>query len=206
MDPRLHKAAREGKIELLTSIMEGDSPPDRITFCLTPQKNTALHIAVRFVHQTIMKKMIQLQPSLISQPNSKGETPLHMAASAGHFSLTKLLTPTSEEGASSRELGSAALRTKNMDGSTAIHEALKKGHKKVALHLLIRFDQRMGELARDVNFTGESLLYLPAEAGLEEVVTEIMDMGNFRSKGHKQTPLHIGVIKGPLGNVSWPHY
>ncbi|XXG48808.1 hypothetical protein AAC387_Pa02g3154 [Persea americana] len=199
MEVRLHKAAREGDIKLLTRILEVNGPPD-LTRCLTPQKNTALHIAVTFGHEKIVMKMIKRQPSLISQPNSNGDTPLHMAARAGNLTLTKLLTPTLEEGDSWGWVGVEASRKQNFDGYTALREALRTRHEQVALHLL-RFDMQSREVAQHVTEAGESLLYLASEAGLTRVVNEMIDWGNFSTQGRQgQNPLHIAVITGQLGS------
>ncbi|RWR88249.1 protein ACCELERATED CELL DEATH 6-like protein [Cinnamomum micranthum f. kanehirae] len=208
MDPRLFKAAMNGDMKLLTSIVEVDCPPNLILY-LTPQKNTALHIAVEFERQEIVQRMIQLCPSLISQPNPKGDTPLHVAARAGHLGLTQLLTPalnlaegnpTLEEGNPVRQAGNVALRMSNLEGSNPIHEARKKSHGEVALHLLA-FEKRH-ELAREVNVAGESLLYLATEVGLDKVVQKIIDTGDYNTQGPDgQNPLHIAVLKGRLGVV-----
>ncbi|KAJ8627918.1 hypothetical protein MRB53_021225 [Persea americana] len=88
----------------------------------------------------------------------------------------------------------------NSEGSNPIHEALKKSHGQVALYLLA-FEERHG-LAREVNVAGESLLYLAAKAGLDEVVQKIIDTGDYSTRGPDgQNPLHIAVIKGRLGVV-----
>ncbi|RWR73894.1 ankyrin repeat-containing-like protein [Cinnamomum micranthum f. kanehirae] len=202
MDVQLHKAAREGHMELLTSILEKKHPPD-LTFSLTPQKNTALHIAVAFGHEQIVLEMIRRMPSLISQPNSKGDTPLHIAAKAGDLSLTELLTPHLVEQVRWREAGAAALKMKNSGGNSGgympIHEALKKGHEVVAVHLL-GFAGDI-EAADDVSDAGESLLYLTSEAGLYYSVTVMLRRGNFSALGPQgRNPLHIAVIRG-IGHV-----
>lgn len=173
MNPQLHKAAREGDIGLLKSLMEGKSPPD-LTRSLTPQGNTVLHIAVKFGHEGIVEEIIKMTQwsSLISLSNSKDDTPLHIAARAGHLGIIKLLTPTLEEGASWRKFAHVAWETSNLEGSTAIHEALKKGHGEVASHLL-SFEEKH-EVALRVNKAKESPLYLAAEAGLSGVVKEIV--------------------------------
>ncbi|RWR73901.1 protein ACCELERATED CELL DEATH 6-like protein [Cinnamomum micranthum f. kanehirae] len=198
MDARLHEAAREGDMELLTSILEKNNPPD-LTLSLTPQKNTALHIAVAFGHEQIVREMIDREPFLISQPNSNGDTPLHIAAKAGHLSLTMLLITPLEERVRWREACASALKMKNSDGYTPIHEALKKGHGEVAVHLL-RFDGDI-EAADDVSDAGESLLYLASEAaGLSYVVSMMLHRGNFSTRGPDgQNPLHIAVITGNEG-------
>ncbi|RWR73893.1 ankyrin repeat-containing-like protein [Cinnamomum micranthum f. kanehirae] len=200
MDVQLHKAAREGNMKLLTSILEKKNPPD-LTLSLTPQKNTALHIAVAFGHQQIVREMIDHESSLISQPNSNGDTPLHIAAKAGNLSLTKLLTPGLEDGMSWRSGGVEASRKKNFHGYTALHEALRTRHEEVALHLLAIHQQSLLFLASEA---AESLLFLASKAGLTRVVNEMMDRSSFSNQGRTsngQNPLHIAVITGKLGVV-----
>ncbi|KAJ8627914.1 hypothetical protein MRB53_021221 [Persea americana] len=137
MNPQLHKAAREGDIALLTSLMGGNSPPD-LTHSRTPQGNTVLHIGVKFGLEGIVEEIIKQTQwsSLISQSNSKDDTALHIAARAGHLDLIKLLTPTLEEGASWLKDARVAWETSNSEGSTAIHEVLKKGNGEVGSRLM----------------------------------------------------------------------
>ncbi|RWR88243.1 protein ACCELERATED CELL DEATH 6-like protein isoform X2 [Cinnamomum micranthum f. kanehirae] len=198
MNPQLHKAAREGDIVLLTRLMASNNRPD-LTSSLTPQGNTVLHIATKFGHQGIVKEIIKQTrwSALVSQSNSKGDTPLHIAARAGHLDLIKLLTPTLEEGAPWRTDARVAWKTSNLEGSTAVHEALKNGHGKIALRLL-KFEKKH-KLARRVNKAKESPLYLAAEAGMSTVVREIVAQDDFSSEGPDgQNPLHIAVIKGRI--------
>lgn len=187
MDPRLHKAGREGHTDLLTDALEGHPDASYLKVSLTPQKNTVLHIAVNFKNEDTARTIIELCPALIFQSNKRGDTPLHIAARAGSLSLTRLV---------GGDMESAPWRKLNSQGNYPIHEALKKGHGQVACHLL-SLDRRH-ELMCKVNEARESPLYLAAEAGLHDVVATIIWRPCSLEGPDQQTPLHIAVIKGHL--------
>lgn len=189
MDPQLHKAAREGGTRPLLDALKGHNASSYLKVSLTPQKNTVLHIAVNFENKDTARTIIELCPSLISQSNARGDTPLHIAARAGNLSLTRLVGGDMESG---------PWRKLNSQGNYPIHEALKKGHGQVAWHLLSL--DRGHELMCKVNEARESPLYLAAEAGLQDVVaTIIRGPSPYSLQGPDQkTPLHIAVIKGHL--------
>ena len=58
---------------------------------VTRRGNSVLHVAAKSGKVQIMKKVLDLQPSLLYMENSKGNTALHIAASLGHFDMTKRL-------------------------------------------------------------------------------------------------------------------
>ncbi|XXG72586.1 hypothetical protein AAC387_Pa07g1652 [Persea americana] len=202
MNDLIHRAAgndkkHEGKpLEWLDQL---DLPDLRLT--LTPQQNTALHIAVSFNQEDLARKIIELCPPLLYESNSKGHNiPLHIAAKGGHLHLARLLTIEAgapgdlEEGTSQRVPGEM-LRKTNLEGNTPLHEALKMGHGKMALCLLDLDEEQ--ELGGIVNHARESPLYLAVGAKLKAVVLKLLHRRNCSIEGPDgQTPLHIAVING----------
>ncbi|EEF49339.1 conserved hypothetical protein [Ricinus communis] len=78
MDPELYNAAISGDIAFVdTKICDEDSVFLSHT---TPKKNTLLHIAAEFEQTQFIKKQ-----------NSKGDTPLHIAARVGCLELVDFL-------------------------------------------------------------------------------------------------------------------
>nr|XP_048322426.1 protein ACCELERATED CELL DEATH 6-like [Ziziphus jujuba var. spinosa] len=70
---------------------------DDLQSLLTPNKNTILHIYVtsRTTEDSdptkFVKKILENCPALLMQPNTKNETPLHIAARYGHASIVEML-------------------------------------------------------------------------------------------------------------------
>ncbi|CAF1699018.1 BnaC03g71730D [Brassica napus] len=50
-------------------------------------EGTGLHLATQQGDEVYAKKIIELCPSLVSSTNSKGDTPLHVAARLGYTSI-----------------------------------------------------------------------------------------------------------------------
>ncbi|KAJ8629798.1 hypothetical protein MRB53_023121 [Persea americana] len=199
MSDLIHGAAgdakkHEGKaLEWLDKL----DPPD-LSDTLTPQQNTALHIAVSFQKEGLARKITKSCPPLLYKSNSKGDIPLHIAAKAGHLDLAKLLTmeaPGDLEERTSQRVPGAMLRKTNLEGNTPLHEALKMGHEEISLFLLDLVEG--GELGGIVNCAEESPLYLAVAASLKPVVLKLLDRPDCSIKGPDgQTPLHIAVING----------
>ncbi|XP_043713184.1 protein ACCELERATED CELL DEATH 6-like [Telopea speciosissima] len=91
MDPRLYRSAVEGDIFLLRKVVIQAEQPDLLLYNITTQKNNVLHIAVRSSRKEFIKHVIRICPSLLAQPNSNGDTPLHIAAKEGLLEMLDLL-------------------------------------------------------------------------------------------------------------------
>ncbi|KAK9282655.1 hypothetical protein L1049_010874 [Liquidambar formosana] len=117
MDPELYEAATSGNIDLF-------SKKNWTFFRETSEGNSALHLAVKFNQKQFVEKIIELHPHLQYSTNSKGDTPLHIAARVGCLEITKNLVGywNAESGveANNKEL----LRMVNLEKDTALHDAL----------------------------------------------------------------------------------
>ena len=198
MDPKLYVAAADGHIHVLEQY-------DEIHVQLTPKKNTVLHVAAQFDQVDCVKWILQLpSPSpLLQQPNEKGDTPLHLAATEGHLTVVKNLINAAkqlQEGDSERE-GTAVckvlLRMTNEDQDTALHEAVRYHHPEV-VKLLIQEDP---DFTYGANTEGNTPLYIAAYWGFGDLVQMILD--NSSSVAHSgikgQTALHAAVILNDQG-------
>ena len=101
--------------------------------------------------------------------NCKGNTALHIAASLGHFDMTKLLImiANSQEVEMRKEL----LRKQNRENSTALHEAIKYNHYAI-VELLIREDPG---LTLFTNTYGESPLFLAVDRQFYRIALHIIE-------------------------------
>ncbi|KAI8551696.1 hypothetical protein RHMOL_Rhmol06G0206100 [Rhododendron molle] len=168
MDPELYRATTEGDIlEFIKAMKHGtlDRQYHSSAGCvqLGPQKHTVLHIATSCGHYEIVKLLCKDLPFYVAEKNSKGDTPLHIAARAGDLLLVTLLT--------SCDLREGVLELENEEGNTALHEALGHRHEKVARILI----DRNPNTSYSVNKEGKSVLYLAAEAGFVDLVKLLVD-------------------------------
>ena len=89
MNPELYRAASSGDLSLFERLANSETLVD-----VTIEKSTVLHVAVQCNHLQIAQKIVESRPSgpsLLYQTNSKGNTPLHVAARVGSHSMVKLL-------------------------------------------------------------------------------------------------------------------
>ena len=171
MDPILYKAVKSKNIDFIKNIAQDTEHPalsDK-----TPELNTILHLAAAIsdnkqVVQEILE--IQLCQKFVTEKNSNGDLPLHVAASAGNMQIVELLA------------ASAPLTEKNMEGNTPLHLALikkfqvgpnlalKAEYNKVAKFLV----EKCPEVSFYPNRERKSPLYLAAEGGAEELMRHMI--------------------------------
>ena len=171
MDPILYKAVKSKNIDFIKKIAQDTEHPalsDK-----TPELNTILHLAAAIsdnkqVVQEILE--IQLCQKFVTEKNSNGDLPLHVAASAGNMQIVELLA------------ASVPLTEKNMEGNTPLLLALikkfqvgpnlvlKAKYNKVAKFLV----EKCPELSFYPNRERKSPLYLAAEGGAEELMRHMI--------------------------------
>uniref|UniRef100_A0A7N2LFW9 Uncharacterized protein n=1 Tax=Quercus lobata TaxID=97700 RepID=A0A7N2LFW9_QUELO len=172
MDPKLYKAVKSKNIDFIKNKAEDMEHPalsDK-----TPELNTILHLAAassdnkQFVEEILE---IELCGQFVTEKNSNGDLPLHVAASAGNMQMVELL-------AASVPL----IKEKNMEGNTPLHLALikkfqvganlalKAEYNKVAKFLV----EKCPEVSFYPNRERKSPLYLAAEGGDEELMRHMI--------------------------------
>ncbi|KAK9949236.1 hypothetical protein M0R45_004769 [Rubus argutus] len=180
MDPVLYEAATSGNVDFLKNIRDGD-----ILFQKTPKNNNVLHIAAQF-KQTVFFKEFPTHdipsPLLFWATNNKGDTPMHVAARVGCDELVgflidhakKLLNIEAtdlETGPTDAEAYKELLRRTNLEKDTALHVAVKCGHRNVVI-LLVDADP---ELCGFTNNANESPLFLAISKGFPNIASYILD-------------------------------
>ncbi|KAG5545349.1 hypothetical protein RHGRI_017724 [Rhododendron griersonianum] len=191
MDPDLYRATTKGDILEFKKAREHGTLDRQYRSSaggvqLDPQKNTVLHIATSCGHYEIVKLLCKDLPFYVAEKNSKGDTPLHIAARAGDSLLVTLLI--------NCDWREGALELENEEGNTALHEALGHHHRKVAWILI----NKNPSAWYSVNKEGKSVLYLAAEAGFVDLVKLLMEnpVGNCFVKGRirNKSPVHAAII------------
>ncbi|CAL8151517.1 unnamed protein product [Prunus armeniaca] len=195
MDPRLYKSAKSGDVCFLKQLLNDDP---MLLYQLTPRENTALHIAVQFGHKNVTAEIYSRCMSLVTQPNLDGDTPLHVAARVGCFSIVnylvrETLSMSQVDFGNTNNSMTETLRTRNRGNNTVLHEAVRNGHTKVA-EFLLKMDPK---LACFENEAGESPLYLAAREGLLDILNQILQSSPSSAHGGSdgQTALHAAVVE-----------
>uniref|UniRef100_A0A7N2R175 Ankyrin repeat-containing protein n=1 Tax=Quercus lobata TaxID=97700 RepID=A0A7N2R175_QUELO len=145
MNPELYRAASSGDLRLFERLANSETLVD-----VTIEKSTVLHVAVQCNHLQVAQKIVELRPSLLYQTNSKGNTPLHVAARVGNDS---------EHGESGEGYRLAPL-----------HVAVRYGKSEV-VEELIKEDP---ELAMFINNAGESALFLAVDRKFYNIASQIL--------------------------------
>ncbi|BFG28839.1 hypothetical protein CerSpe_151130 [Prunus speciosa] len=169
MDPSLYEAAASGDVGFLREIRDGGASINLLQQ-KTPKDNNILHISAEFKQIDFFENVDPDQfGQLFWATNKKGDTPLHVASRVGCHEIVNLLIqvakqPLSVEGAD-EESGLAdgethnfkqLLEKTNSQKDTAMHVAVRCGHREVVL-LLMKADP---ELRRLTNIADETPLLI----------------------------------------------
>ena len=148
MDPKLYKAVRTSNIDSLQELASSDST---LLLQVTEQKDNILHVAAKYDLKEMAEKIIELSPlvSLVNQKNSKGDTPLHIAARSGSLETAQILINCANCMSREIEAGERLIRMVNQKKDTALHEAARNGHRLTA-ELLIKEDHESTLFTNDV--------------------------------------------------------
>ena len=166
MDPEVFRAASFGNSRFF------DENSNGTLLQVTSEKNTVLHVALQFKNFEAAERIVTLSSRLVYETNSKGNTPLHVAARVGKSSIVKLLIDQAK--ILDVETGGRQLLTMvNQDGDTALHIALRydnDGQIEIVKELI----KEAPELAKHVNNAGESALFLAVDRELYDLVSHIL--------------------------------
>ena len=174
MDSKLYNAAMTGDLLFLESLNEDAN--SNFLCQVTPKKNTVLHVAVEFNQSKIVEALTHRCPLLFYQANSKGDTPLHIAARVGCAEIIRIFishAQTLEVDVESGQVESHKefLRMVNVDKDTALHCAARNGHYQ-SVELLIEADLELSDLANNAD---ESPLYLAASRDFTDIAKLILN-------------------------------
>uniref|UniRef100_A0A5B6Z3L2 Uncharacterized protein n=1 Tax=Davidia involucrata TaxID=16924 RepID=A0A5B6Z3L2_DAVIN len=172
MDPILYRAAMNCDIDVL------EQNKDQVDVQVTPNNNTVLHVAAQFHNNSAC--IIAKQPSLLGRVNSRGETPLLIAAGR---ELGKYNNSTCVHVKEILAVQPSLLCRVNSKGETPLHIAAREGHTDVAQSLIEYAKAAQGR-----------------EEELESVVVMAKEMLRMRNKDG-DTALHEAVRNNHLDVV-----
>ncbi|KAF5745961.1 ankyrin repeat-containing protein [Tripterygium wilfordii] len=178
MNIELQKAATEDNVKKFKEVLDELSEKQEQTMrsileTVSPFHNTLLHVASIHGSKNIVELIAPRSPPTLKKTNLRGETALHTVAKAGKSDIVLSLIKLQKESACSDDDEDQNLfKMSNVDGNTALHEALIHGHHDKWVIDLINADP---DVSFCVNKEGKSPLYLAAEAGYSECVKAMME-------------------------------
>ncbi|KAL5547353.1 hypothetical protein UlMin_007040 [Ulmus minor] len=166
MDLKLYKIAKNGSPNFLNNLFDVDSK-HQVTF----EKNTILHIAAKSGNKQSTDQILKSYPFLVHHVNTKGETPLHIAARLGHFDVARLLVTYAKQQRVEESGNIRPLRIVSKKKLTVLHEAAKNDHLDV-VDLLIEEDPGLTFTTDDAV---ESPLFMAVERRFYQVALRILE-------------------------------
>ncbi|KAL3501980.1 hypothetical protein ACH5RR_036429 [Cinchona calisaya] len=198
MDPELYRAAQSGNWEgIIKDLAEEDH--HSYYYQQTPTGNTILHVLAQSSCDAseAAKKILAKKPHLALKKNARFETPLHMAARKGHCNIIRALIECAKGNENfwtdGEERLEEMLGTRNKDGNTALHEAVRFNCFD-AVKLLV---EEAPEFRYGQNFAGESPLYIAVDKAYRQIVALILSTcksPSYLGPG-KKTALHVAAAR-----------
>ena len=188
MDRQLFLAASNCDLKFFEKLTD---PISSTLFQVTTEKNTVLHVALQYKKFELAEKIVNLSPRLVYEKNSKGNTPLHVAAMVGTSSLVSLLIDHAKN-LDIESGGGQLLGILNLYGDTTLHVAVRYGKFEI-VKVLIKEDP---ELAMCVNNAGESALFLVVDKQRYDMASHVLSVAPDCSYAgrHGMNVLHALVI------------
>ena len=126
------EACRNGNKGTMRKLLREHSELIKLNMLLTPNGDTALHLACREGHLTIVESLLDLRERAVDVniENSNGDSPLFVAAAAGHVGIVKRL------------LRMKGLKLKEGCGEKTVVQAVRNGHFESAQLIMSAIEKR----------------------------------------------------------------
>ena len=172
---------------------------------VTERGNSILHLAAKSGKVQFMKKVLDLQRSLLLLTNCNDDTALHIAARLGHLDMTELLITCAKDLEAEKKF--SLLRMRNSEENTALHEAIRNNYYDI-VELLVREDPELVRLGHEneeiqtdrrtkARKDRESPLFLAVDQGFFRIAHHIIDTVQKCSYGgrNNMNVLHAAVLR-----------
>ncbi|KAE8021211.1 hypothetical protein FH972_007125 [Carpinus fangiana] len=140
----VYEASLNGCVITLNGLIQRD-PLLLNKISLTSLSDTPLHIAALLGHLQFCKVLVNKNPKLVEEVDSRGRTPLHLASAAGHIDLVKALL----------QANANVCLARDQDGRIPLHLASMRGRIDIIEELINARPESI-----QVNLEGDSVLHL----------------------------------------------
>ncbi|KAA8548667.1 hypothetical protein F0562_000351 [Nyssa sinensis] len=194
MDPSLYKAAMIGDASVL------EQNKGQLDVLVSPNNNTVLHIAAQYGQLHCVERILGMCPIIYDRLNSKGETPVHVAARERNIEIARALIEHAKDEELGHGVGAAKelLMLANKDKDTALHEAVRSRH----AGLVKLLTAEAPELSYIANNAKETPLYLAAERGRGDLVSGILTNCRSPDFGGPYGRTALLAAGGPYGRTA----
>ncbi|OQV20269.1 Transient receptor potential cation channel subfamily A member 1 [Hypsibius exemplaris] len=148
---------------------------------------TPVHLAAEFGRYSTMKKLLASADrvpafhGVVNDADSRGQTPLHLAAAHGHLKIVMLL------------LSKGALMARNLDGALPLHSACATDKKEIVESLITGH----AHLVNAVDKRGNTALHIAAESNAHLSAVTLLNSGaRLLTNGENLTALDLAIMNG----------
>ncbi|XP_010931252.1 E3 ubiquitin-protein ligase XB3 [Elaeis guineensis] len=174
----LHIAAANGRLEVLSAILDRSVHPD----LLNRHKQTPLMLAAMHGKIACLQKLLQAGANILMFDSLHGRTCLHYAAYYGHSDCLQAILVAARSATVADSWGFARfVNVRDGNGATPLHLAARQGRPD-CLHILLDNGALVSASTGGYSYPGSTPLHLAARGGYLDCVRELLAWGADRKQ------------------------
>ncbi|XP_011089454.1 putative E3 ubiquitin-protein ligase XBAT31 [Sesamum indicum] len=169
----LHIAAANGRIEVLSLLLDRSLSPD----LLNRHKQTPLMLAAMHGKISCVRKLIEAGANILMFDSLNGRTCLHYAAYYGHSDCLQVILSAARSSQVAASWGySRFVNVRDSKGATPLHLAARRRHPE-CVHMLLDSGALVCASTGGYGFPGSTPLHLAARSGSLDCIRELLAWG-----------------------------